>query len=169
MLACVDVQYDDASATAKAAALAFSFWDSPKAVEERVVTIPVTEPYVPGQFYRRELPCVLEALRQITMTPHVVIVDGYVWLSNAREGLGAHLYRELSGVPVVGVAKKQFSGAPAIEVRRGTSLSPLFVTAAGMDPNDAAEYIRLMHGSYRIPTLLKQVDRLARGLYAPAP
>ncbi|PKN30756.1 MAG: endonuclease V, partial [Deltaproteobacteria bacterium HGW-Deltaproteobacteria-21] len=48
------------------------------------------------------------------------------------------------------------------EVFRGRSKSPLYVTAAGMDPSEAAGHIRSMHGGHRIPTLLKQVDRLSR-------
>ena len=37
---------------------------------------------------------------------------------------------------------------------------PLFVTAVGLDP----EKSRLLHGKFRLPTLLKRVDRLARGI-----
>jgi len=94
-----------------------------------------------------------------------VIVDGYVWLdANGTPGLGGHLYEALAGkVTVVGVAKTVFRGAGwAIPVTRGSSAVPLFVTAAGIDPKRAAEELKVMHGPYRLPTLLKRVDRLCR-------
>lgn len=93
-----------------------------------------------------------------------MVIDAYVWLdSNSRPGLGAYLYSALeSRTPVVGVAKTLFPGAPAIPVFRGRSRSALFVTAQGMPPEEAAAHIREMHGAFRIPTLLKRVDRLSR-------
>jgi len=47
-------------------------------------------------------------------------------------------------------------------VRRGESGSPLFVTAVGIDVALAAQEVRRMHGPYRVPTLLRAVDQLAR-------
>jgi len=93
-----------------------------------------------------------------------VIIDGYVWLGAGRPGLGAHLYEALGQrIAVVGVAKRRFHGAgDAVPVLRGTSQVPLFVTAVGIDPSEAAEGVRRMHGGHRIPTLLKRVDRLSR-------
>jgi deoxyribonuclease V len=74
------------------------------------------------------------------------------------------LYQALAGkVAVIGVAKTQFAGAgAAVEVLRGRSTRPLFVTAVGMSAQRAAEHVRSMHGPDRIPTLLKHVDSLAR-------
>ncbi len=99
----------------------------------------------------------------------VVIVDGYVWLGNRNKpGLGAHLYQALGErTPVVGIAKTKFKGADsASEVIRGKSTRPLFITAAGLSPECAAEHVRAMHGRYRIPTLLKRVDSLCRNAQA---
>jgi deoxyribonuclease V len=80
-----------------------------------------------------------------------------------RPGLGQHLYEYFDGtIPVIGVAKSRFKGASGIEVYRGKSARPLYVTAAGMDPNLAAEKIRMMRGAHRLPTLLKRVDLLAQ-------
>jgi hypothetical protein len=39
----------------------------------------------------------------------------------------------------------------------------LHVTAAGVQVGEAAGRIRSMAGPHRVPTLLKKVDRLARG------
>jgi deoxyribonuclease V len=92
-----------------------------------------------------------------------IVVDGYVWLGERTPGLGAHLYEALRWrVPVVGVAKARYAGAPAEEVQRGGSRRPLYITAAGIDPRTAARYVQSMHGAYRIPTLLRRVDQLCR-------
>ena len=99
----------------------------------------------------------------------VVIVDGYVWLGDGtKPGLGAHLYQALGErTPVVGIAKTKFKGADsASEVIRGKSTRPLFITAAGMSLEVAAEHVRWMHGRYRMPTLLKRVDSLCRNAQA---
>lgn len=76
----------------------------------------------------------------------------------------AHLYEALDRrIPVIGVAKTAFLRATnARDVARGSSAKPLFVTAVGMDLDVAAGHVRDMHGTFRIPTLLKLVDRLSR-------
>jgi len=161
MLACVDVDYRPDHAIA--ACLTFADWLDSSPASTVVSRIDDVEPYTPGQFYKRELPCLLEVLRPFREQLDVVIVDGYVWLGEARPGLGAHLYEALGRkVAVIGVAKTHFNGALAEEVVRGTASRPLYVTAAGIDAVDAAANVRSMHGAYRLPTLLKLVDRACR-------
>src|ERR1700730_7626927 len=78
------------------------------------------------------------------------------------QGLGAHAHAAL-GVPVIGVAKSAFRTAThAIPVVRGTSARPLFVTAAGMSRNDAADLVRHMAGRFTLPDALRRADVLAR-------
>jgi len=169
MIACVDVDYRASGAVA--ACVLFRAWDDAVGVSETVVPIARVEPYEPGKFYRRELPCLLAVLEAAGGAPDVVVVDGYVWLADEREpGLGAHLHQALGGrAAVVGVAKTRFAGAGAArEVLRGTSRLPLFVTAAGMDVDVAAGHVRAMHGPHRTPTLLKRVDQLCRGRASPS-
>jgi deoxyribonuclease V len=163
MIECVDVDYRAGGAVA--ACVGFRGWADDAPAEEHVVTIDRVEEYEPGQFYRRELPCLLAVLREIREPLEAVIIDGYVWLSaDRRPGLGAHLYSALGErVPVIGVAKTRFAGADAaLPVRRGESRRPLYVSAAGMDAGSAAEHVRAMHGAFRIPTLLRRVDQLCR-------
>src|SRR4029077_2999769 len=107
-------------------------------------------PYQPGAFYLRELPpvrAVLAGQGELRM----VVVDGYADLdSHGRPGLGARLHAEL-GIPVIGVAKSAYRTAThAIPVLRGASSRPLFVTAAGLARDDAADLVRQMAGSYRV-------------------
>jgi deoxyribonuclease V len=162
MMACLDVDYREAAAYA--AGLAFHDWSDATPATEKVIPVVGVHPYQPGQFFRRELPCLLAVLRELPPVA-VVIVDGYVWLDGVSvAGLGAHLYQALGGkVAVVGVAKTRFAGAgAAVEVVRGRSTRPLFITAVGMGAQKAAEHVRSMHGPDRIPTLLKRVDSLCR-------
>lgn len=117
-----------------------------------------------GQLYLRELPSLLAVLRDLPALPTTVLVDGYVWTNpDGNPGLGAHLYSALNEVtPVIGVAKRRHLGAQALAILRGSSNSPPFVSAAGMDVALAASLVLNMHGPFRIPTLLKRVDRLSR-------
>jgi deoxyribonuclease V len=163
LIAFLDVDYRDSGAVA-AAVLAHD-WADPVPAAEVVAHIPEVAEYVPGEFFRRELPCLLNVLGRCPSPPDVVVVDGYVWLGPDRPGLGARLHQALGDrVPVVGVGKTCFLSAQAVAVPilRGGSKQPLWVTAAGMDPFVAAEAVRGMHGPYRLPTLLGRVDRLAR-------
>lgn len=135
------------------------------AAREVVETVDAVAPYVLGSFYRRELPCLLAVLGKVRGQFHTVVVDGHVWLGpgDTRPGLGAHLHRALGArYPVIGVAKNHFAGNGAIEVLRGHSKRPLYVTAVDHEPAQAAAAIRAMHGDHRVPTLLRRVDRLAR-------
>jgi deoxyribonuclease V len=163
MIVCLDVDYRGGGAVA--AGVAFRDWADDRASAETTVRVDRVEPYEPGQFYRRELPCLLAVLGGLETRPEVIVIDGYVWLGDEHDpGLGAHLHDAIGGrSAVVGVAKTRFLRARvAREVRRGESLSPLFVTSAGMEPSEAADHIREMHGPYRVPTLLRRVDRLCR-------
>jgi deoxyribonuclease V len=163
MIAALDVHYHDPSATA--AAVWFAEWAAAAPVGEATVLLPQVAPYEPGAFYRRELPCLLAVLRKVPGDLAAVVIDGYVWLNENQPGLGAHLYQALgSGLPVIGVAKTPFHGADqAYALLRGTSRQPLRITAAGLPLEEAVAAIAGMHGESRIPTLLKRVDRLARG------
>lgn len=162
MKACIDVDYRDDHAIA--ACLLFAEWSDASPSEELTARIDRVEPYVPGQFFRRELPCILAVLSHVQVPLEVILIDGYVWLDDALQpGLGAYLFAALNQqVAVMGIAKKPFRGATAHEVIRANSIKPLFVTAAGISVEKAALAIAQMHGLYRIPTLLKRVDQLCR-------
>jgi deoxyribonuclease V len=143
----------------------FRDWTDDRPSSELAIPIDRVLPYEPGQFYRRELPCLLAVLEAFDPRPEVIVIDGYVWLGDEGDpGLGAHLHRAIQGkAAVIGVAKTRFLKARIVEeICRGTSRSPLYVTAVGMDLSEAARHVREMHGPHRIPTLLKRVDRLCR-------
>lgn len=165
MIAALDVYYRETFALL--ACVLFEKWTSDMPVKEVQERIEKVEPYEPGSFYLRELPCLLKVLSRLKDGLAAVIIDGYVWLGpENRPGLGARLYEALDrNTPVIGVAKSPFKGAlNAQRVLRGKSARPLYITSAGMEPVEAARKIAGMHGSHRIPTLLRRVDRLCRGI-----
>ncbi|MBL0888897.1 endonuclease V [Myceligenerans indicum] len=135
-------------------------------VEERTADVTHVAEYQPGSFYEREL----SPLRAVLSAPDVkpldlLIVDGYVTLDpNGHAGLCAHVHAERLAPIVIGVAKTRFHAAThAIEVVRGeSSRRPLYVTAAGIAANDAADILHDMAGSARFPDALRRVDHLAR-------
>lgn len=162
-IACIDVGYHDTGALA--ACVLIDDWADARASTEVIATIPKVEDYQPGEFYRRELPCIHSVLAMLEQLPSCIVVDGYVWLDgHERAGLGAHLFESLqSEVPVIGVAKNPFKGTDhAVQVFRGRSRRPLYVTAVGLTISQAEDYIQKMHGPHRLPTILKRVDQLSR-------
>ena len=168
MIAAFDVHYAGGGC-AWAAAVLFHGYTDARPVSEYVAFIDRVSPYESGQFFRRELPCILRLLDRLDELPHEMIVDGYVMLGDLP-GLGRSLFDSLQGrIPVVGVAKSLYREASAVEVFRGGSRRPLYVTTAGLDPCERSASIASMHGAHRIPTLLKRVDLLARQQIIPSP
>jgi deoxyribonuclease V len=161
MIAFLDVHYQDD--TAFAAAVLCDAWNSAQPVLEEVVRVEEVAPYESGCFYKRELPCLLAALKAVPH-PTCIVIDGNVWLDDDKPGLGAHLYEALKQkVPVIGIAKTTYRGSTNAEaVLRGTSQRPLYVTAAGVDPVVAADLVKHLHGEHRLPTLVTRADQLCR-------
>ncbi len=82
---------------AKTVCLAFETLNSNKPNATYAETLEGIADYVPGQFYKRELPCILSLLKQInTADVEAIVVDGYVYLDDEQTlGLGGHLYNAL--------------------------------------------------------------------------
>lgn len=83
MILAVDVYYRDN--TAIAAGVLFNRWGDCKPADELVTHISKLETYTPGEFYRRELPCILAILKQLENLPEYIIVDGYVYLDKNKK------------------------------------------------------------------------------------
>ena len=152
---------------AKTVCLSFTQWEDTagSAIYDEVLCN--VAGYTPGEFYRRELPCILSLLKKIPFTAaEAIVVDGFVFLDDERKpGLGAHLYNALEErIPVIGVAKTNFATLHAhkTSLLRGGSARPLYITAIGIDTGLATAYIKKMAGTFRIPALLKQLDSLTR-------
>jgi deoxyribonuclease V len=163
-IAVVDVAYT-ADAAGVACVLADSWLTAAAQTEISRCFACAPAAYVPGEFYKRELPLLRAVIDDLRPLPAVIVIDGYVWLgADGAPGLGAHLFEALqSAIPIIGVAKTQYRGDTWSErICRGKSRKLLYVTAAGVDGATAARLISGMHGEHRIPTLLQRADRVAR-------
>jgi exodeoxyribonuclease-5/deoxyribonuclease V len=167
MILAFDTYYYDNKA--KTVCVAFEHWEdsSPYKIYDEIFEN-IAE-YVPGEFYKRELPCILSLLskiRQEVDNIELIIVDSFVYLDDeGKLGLGGHLHNALNcEIPIIGVAKTNFATIDNLKkpIVRGDSIKPLFVTSIGIDLEKASELIQNMHGEFRLPTLLKQMDTLTK-------
>ena len=162
MIAAFDVQYFDGFA--KIVGVLFQTWNDSEPLQILEKHIRPIADYEPGQFYKRELPCILGLLEEIDTTQlECIVVDGYVHLDDTgKPGLGHYLWKALDEkLPIIGVAKNSFHQNKLLvkQVLRGESKKPLYVTAVGIELNQAEDFITNMHGEFRMPTLLKIVDQ----------
>lgn len=104
----VDVFFDEAETTARAAVAVLSFPDL-KPVEDGIAERPVTFPYIPGLFSFREIPPILAALSRLRTFPDLLFCDGQGLAHPRRFGLACHL-GVVTGLPSIGVAKTLFVG-----------------------------------------------------------
>ena len=161
MIVAIDVHYKQEEA--KIVAVLFDDWTDSEARNFLIKYMPIAADYEPGAFYKRELPCLLHILEEIDLSNvNCIVVDGYVYLDDQmKKGLGAYLYDALSlPLPVIGLAKNSFrkSKEYSREVFRGSSVKPFYVTAVGVPLGEAVDCIQRMHGDFRVPTLLQQLD-----------
>ena len=121
--------------------------------------------YEPGRFYLRELPPLLAVVERIVEPIDCYVIDGYCHLSaNGTPGLGAYLKESLPhAATIIAVAKNRYRDTMhAVQLLRAGSTRPLFITAIDVDDEQAAQHVTAMAGEFRIPTLLKAVDRMCR-------
>ena len=128
----------------------------------------IAEEYIPGQFYKRELPCLLNILNEVDLSEiDLIIIDGYVFLDDlGKKGLGAHLFDSIKQkVPIMGVAKSKFynNTKTTLEVFRGKSKRPLYVSSIGIEIERAADLLMNLVGNYRMPDILKKLDQITKG------
>ncbi len=164
MLLALDVHYKENYA--KSVGVIFNTTDDTP-VQSLVEIINEVEDYVPGQFFKRELPCLLKVIETVDLsTIEAIIVDGHVYVDNDYKlGLGGYLYEALNKqIPVIGVAKRSFHNTEEVskEVFKGQSKNPLYVSAIGMDLQKAVTIVSQLHGDHRIPTLLKLLDNITK-------
>ncbi|MFY7889995.1 MAG: endonuclease V [Spirosomataceae bacterium] len=159
MIAVFDVDYKDKQA--QCACLLIEDWQAITYKTYKVVIDNVAD-YESGSFYKRELPCLLQTLSQISEPIDCIVVDSYVTLGE-KKGLGAYLYEELPfRIPIIGVAKTKFLSADDVELLRGESVKPLYITSLGIEQQEARLLIEQMAGEYRLPFILKEADRICR-------
>jgi len=160
----LDVHHDGAAAVA--AAVAFEDWGAVEAEKTPLTRIAEVPKPPKGQAWLRDLPCLLQLLREHALQPDAIVLDGFVHLDEQdTPGLGRALFDALGGkVPVIGISKSAGAFTAAqFEVFREEEAAPVIVTCAGIDLGAAKARVRSMHGRKRAPTLMKLVARIAKG------
>jgi len=144
MILAFDTYYFDNKA--KTVCLEFSEYNQKENFKVHTEIIENVEEYIPGEFYKRELPCIMSVLNQINLQNiEVIIVDGFVYLDDDKKyGLGGHLYEKLNRqIPIIGVAKTNFASIEKDKkaLYRGDSIKPLYITSIGIDLEEAFKNI----------------------------
>ncbi|MBP0014465.1 MAG: deoxyribonuclease V [Roseofilum sp. SBFL] len=176
----VDLGFEDDGKTTRAAVAVLSFPDL-KLVETAIALCPTIFPYVPGFLSFREVPPILQALRQLTTTPDLILCDGQGLAHPRRFGLACHL-GTLLDCPTIGVAKSRFIGThdePAPQrgswtplkdreetigavLRTRTKVKPLYVSIGHkICLETAIAYVLDCSPHYRLPETTRIADRLA--------
>lgn len=165
----LDVHYKEGqetdAVTATVAGIRFEGIKQSRILNEYTVEVNDVAPYESGQFYKREMPCLLALINQIDEPFDAIIIDGYVFLDGvSKAGLGKYLYDNLSNKkPIIGIAKNHFYDIPEdYAVWRGISKHPLYVTSIGIEIKKAKEMISRMDGDNRMPKMVTYVDKLGR-------
>ncbi|PZG51514.1 hypothetical protein C1I98_08360 [Spongiactinospora gelatinilytica] len=121
--------------------------------------------------------------RRLTITPDLLVCDGYGLAHPRRFGLACHL-GVLTGLPVIGVAKTPFAGRHDLPARERGSWTPIVLdgevvgralrTREGVKPvyvsqghrvglDEACGHVLRLAPAYRIPEPIRRADRLSRG------
>ena len=108
LIAGVDVGFEEQGTVTLAAAVLLDA-RSLQPVAHSVARIPTCMPYVPGLLSFRELPAVLQALRELPHAPDLIYCDGLGIAHPRRLGIASHL-GVATGLPTIGVAKKVLIG-----------------------------------------------------------
>ncbi|MGN9842749.1 endonuclease V [Nonomuraea sp. H19] len=151
-------------------------------VEQVVAHGKAAFPYVPGLFAFRELPALVEALERLTVTPDLLVCDGYGLAHPRGFGLACHL-GVLTGLPALGVGKTPFVGThetPGAErgawtpiIHEGATVGRALRTQRGVKPvyvsqghrislDTATTQVLRLTPRYRLPEPIRHADHLAR-------
>lgn len=125
------------------------------------------EPYISGQFYKRELPCLLKAVEEIKEQINLIYIDANVWLDDDKKGLGKYLFDSINHtIPVIGVSKSCFNKETELirPVHRQSSKNPLYVSSVGIELENACEKVKMMNGDFRLPKMIKLADSVCRNI-----
>ena len=138
--------------------LVFSHWNSKKPDYILESTVSEFAPYIPGQFYKRELPGVLSIIRQVNLREFdTIILDGFTRLLDNSLNI-------IPGLSIIGVAKSMFckSDSVSLPLYRGQAKTPLWISVSSgseIDLMTARDYIKSMYGDSKLPDMLKLLDK----------
>lgn len=160
----MDVCYHQTNNCAFAAGVRFTGVENVQTLSTHGTWVNEVLAYQSGQFYKREMPCLLALLKTINDPVDILVIDGFVYLNQGKSGLGKHLYDNLTDKkPIIGIAKNPYQDMDNChQVFRGQSKKPLYVTTVDYSLENAKQWLKNLQGSYRLPDILTQVDKLSR-------
>ncbi|TDC54816.1 endonuclease V [Actinomadura sp. KC345] len=185
----LDVAYaGDGSGTGTRLAAAVAVLDGTtlEVVDQSVTVGAAAFPYVPGLFAFRELPALVDALRDLKTVPDLLVCDGFGVAHPRRFGLACHL-GVLTGLPAIGVGKTAFVGTceepgrrrgdagPLLDggevvgrvLRTQDGVKPVFVSVGHRtDLDTACRNVLGLTPEYRLPETTRRADRLSRDALA---
>jgi deoxyribonuclease V len=164
MILAIDVYYIDD--TAKSVGVLFD-WNDAQPQEVIIDIKKGVAAYIPGEFYKRELPCIEALLKKIPLEKvETIIIDGHIYVDDSLQyGLGGYVWELLAKkIPIIGVAKNAFHSnkSSVVALYRGESKKPLYVSTIGIEIATAVTNLQKMHGDFRIPSILKELDTITK-------
>ena len=179
----VDVGFEERGSVTRAAVAVLSFPEL-SLREYAIARRPTVFPYIPGLLSFREIPAVLDALKQLRHLPDLLLCDGQGRAHPRRFGIACHL-GVLTGLPAIGVAKSRLIGthAPLAEDKgarqalydKGEVIGTVLRTRRGIRPlyisvghrialATAVDYVLRCTTRYRLPETTRAAHKLASGL-----
>jgi deoxyribonuclease V len=183
LVAGVDVEYHKDSDTIAGAVVLLDY-NTLETIEVVTHCMQVPFPYIPGLFSFREMPVLLEAWKQLTIFPDVIICDGHGIAHPRRFGLASHLGVTLN-MPALGCGKTLLCGhyeAPAEErgsitplladengehignvLRTQKGINPVFVSVGHkVSLTTAVALVLKVTTEFRLPETTRKADHYAR-------
>ena len=176
----VDAGFEDQGRTTRAAVVVLSFPDLTP-LDEALVRVPTSFPYVPGLLSFREMPAVLKALSKVKTEADIILCDGQGLAHPRRFGIACHL-GVVCDRPTIGVAKSRLIGShgevpaekgnwvPLMDkaeqigavLRTRTNTKPLFISSGHrISLETAIAIVMRCTPKYRLPETTRYADRLA--------
>lgn len=135
-------------------------------------------PYVPGFLSFREVPALLEALKQLKIQPDLIVCDGQGIAHPRRLGVASHLGL-WTQIPSIGCAKSPLIRCPMPGPERGdraailhrgdqvgytlrtrTGVKPVYVSPGHLITQDeSCEWVLKLAPKWRLPETTRQADR----------
>ncbi|MBI3771582.1 MAG: deoxyribonuclease V [Gammaproteobacteria bacterium] len=182
----VDVGFENNGTIARAAVAILSFPEL-NLLDYAIARRPATFPYIPGLLSFREIPVILDALKQIQRLPELILVDGQGLAHPRRLGIACHLGL-CTDIATIGVAKTRLVGihVPCPEQRgtwtklidKGEIIGAVLRSRAGTKPlyisighkislATAIHYVMACTTRFRLPETTRWAHRLASGTTVP--
>jgi deoxyribonuclease V len=108
LIAAVEVAYGERSEVAYAAAVVFTFPEL-REIERSVGHTPAAFPYLPGLFYFREGPALVQALMGLESNPDLIMISGHGIAHPTRCGMACHIGLDFEK-PAIGCARRLLCG-----------------------------------------------------------